>query len=103
MQERFSVFHASQHSIEARHGLHAAADFGLSREVLAAGGLVGKLSLVRIDGFQSLLELIRNIHDETGTDVVIQRCVNNFKGTMRLARKIELAQSSEETRFISQH
>src|SRR3974390_194722 len=118
LEERLAVLHARQHAVEVRHGGNALADFGVGKEVFAAGGLVGELLCVGVDGFKLGFELGGDVHDKRGTNVVVESGVHDLERAERLmiaqamdfervhvgggGGMSEAAQSGEEAGLVTQ-
>ena len=99
------------------HGSDSLANLSVSREVLAARGLVGVLLFVGKDRFELGLELGRDVDNEGWAHVVVERGVDDLEGTVRckVAQAMyfegvnvlrsggvtQAAQSGEETCFIA--
>src|SRR6185437_10559407 len=79
LQEWLAVGDSCERAVEARHGFDAGADFGASRKDIFAGFLVTELRLVGHERLEARFELVRDVHDKSGTDIVIQGRVDDFE------------------------
>ena len=74
---------AAEHAVEAGHGLDAGTNLIVGREQIFARSLIAELRFVRKDGSEFPLKLFADVNHKRGTNVVIQRSVEDFERTMR--------------------
>src|SRR5579864_4050332 len=117
LQERLAVGHAPEHAVKASHGIDASADFVVSREQVFASFLIAKLRFVSEDGGKLSFKLLTDVDDEGGSNVVVERRVNDLERPVRQGstgilpavegaaspRSVQLSQSRQEASLISKN
>src|SRR5438552_4763657 len=82
LQERFGVSNAAEHTVETRHGIHALANFIVSREQVLTRLLIAELRFVSHDGRKLPLKLVADIYYKRWPHVVVQRGIENLERPM---------------------
>src|SRR5256885_2096647 len=83
LEKRLAIGHATKHSIEASHGIHARANLLLGGEKIFARLLITELRSVGHDGSELAFELVTDIDDKRGPDIVVKRRVDDLKRPVR--------------------
>src|ERR1700675_1908684 len=83
LQEWLGVGHATEHSVEARHGFNPRVDFVVGREEIFACLLIAELGFVSENGGELSLKLLADVDHKRRPYVVIQRSVNDLERAMR--------------------
>src|SRR5271165_1341060 len=86
LQKRFRMSDAAEHAVEPSHGVNARANFLVSREEIFAGVLIAELRLVSHDRGELAFELLADVDDERGANIVVERSVDDLEGAMRSER-----------------
>src|SRR5258708_5786190 len=82
LQEWFRVRDTAEHAAEAGHGIEASTNFVMGREDVLTSFLIAELGFVGHQGGEFSVELFGDVDDERGSNVVVERGIDDLEGAM---------------------